>query len=245
MSRKTKIWAHRGASGYAPENTIEAFRMAAKMDADGVEFDVQLTKDGELVVIHDEMLERVSGAAGYVKDMTLAQLKELNVSRPFPNFHPTQIPTLAEVLEELKASRLEINIELKTGIYFYPGIEEKTASLIKHMEMENRVWFSSFNHQSVMKLKSLCPKAKTAFLLSDVLVDAVSYAKQHGVDALHPFYCHMQEEGFIRRCHKEGIAVNLWTVNRRHDMEKYCLLGADAIITNYPDTAWEVLKYKI
>ena len=241
IGKRTKIWAHRGASGYAPENTMEAFRMAVEMGADGVELDVQLSKDGELVVIHDETLERVSGVAGYVKDMTLAELRALNVSGSFPNFCPTQIPTLAKVLEELKGSGLEVNIELKTGVYFYPGIEEKAAELVKRMEMEKRVWFSSFNHQSVMKLKEFCPKAKTAFLLADVLVNAISYAKKYGVDALHPAYWHMQDIDFIDRCHKKGIAVNLWTINHRSDMKKYCLCGADAIITNYPDIAREVV----
>lgn len=242
LGKRTKIWAHRGASGYAPENTIEAFRAAVEMKADGIELDVQLSKDGELVVIHDETLERVSGTFGYVRDLTLAELKELDVSCPIPRFLPTRIPTLGEVLEEMKGTKLKINIELKTGLYFYPGIEEKTARLVRRMEMEKKIIFSSFNHQSVMKIKSLCPKAKTAFLVSDVLVNAASYAKKNGVNALHPANHHMQDEGLIVRCHKKGIAVNIWTVNNRDDMKKYCLWGADAIITNYPDIAAEVVR---
>lgn len=242
MKKKTEVWAHRGASGHVPENTIEAFRMAAEMRADGVELDVQLSKDGELVVIHDETLDRVSGELGYVRDMDFAELRKLNVSRPFPDFAPTRIPSLAEVLEELKGAGLKINIEIKNGIFFYPGIEEKTAELVKRIEMEERIIFSSFNHQSVMKMKSRCPKSETGFLVADVLVDAVSYAKEYGVDALHPPWHHAQDEGFIARCHESGLAVNLWTVNNHDDMEKYCLWGADAIITNYPDIARNVVK---
>lgn len=242
MSKRTKVWAHRGASGYAPENTIEAFRLAAEMGADGVELDIQLSKDGELVVIHDENLERVSGVDRNVRDLTLSQLKELDVSRPIPDFRTVRIPTLSEVLEELKNTKLKINIECKTGIYFYPGLEEKAVKLVKHMDMTKRIWFSSFNHQSVMTIKSLCPKAKTGFLIADVMVDAASYAKKHGVNALHPSCYHMQDKELLARCHKKGIAVNLWTVDDREDMRRYCLEGVDAIITDYPDIAKEVVR---
>lgn len=244
MGKRTEVWAHRGASAYAPENTIEAFRMAAEMDADGVELDIQLSRDGELVVIHDETLDRVSGMARNVRDLTLSQLKELDVSRPIPGFHTVRIPTLSEVLEELRNTSLEINIECKTGICFYPGLEEKAVELIKCMNMTKRILFSSFNHQSVMKIKALCPKVKTGFLIGDVMVDAASYAEKYGVNALHPACYHMQDAELIARCHKKGIAVNLWTVNEREDMRRYCLAGADAIITNYPDIAKEVVCAK-
>lgn len=238
----TKIWAHRGASGYAPENTIEAFRMAAEMKADGVELDVQLSKDGELVIIHDESLERVSGVVKNVRDLTLAQLKELDVSKPVPGFRTVRIPTLPEVLEELRNTGMTINIECKTGIFFYPGMEEKVVRLIEDMGYTERVWCSSFNHKSVMTIKALCPKVRVGFLVADVLADAAAYAKQYGADALHPSCYHMQEEGLVRRCKANGIAVHLWTVNERADMERFCLAGVDAVITNYPDTAREVVS---
>lgn len=116
----TKVWAHRGASGYAPENTLEAFKKAEKMKADGVELDVQLTKDGELVVIHDETVDRVSGEKGFVKDYTLKELKRLNVSKHMPSYDKkTRIPTLDEVFDLLKNTEMTINIELKNGIVQY------------------------------------------------------------------------------------------------------------------------------
>lgn len=241
MGEKTEIWAHRGASGYAPENTLEAFLMAVQMGADGVELDVQLSKDGELVVIHDETLERTSGVKGNVRDFTLAQLKELNVSVAYPNAAPTRIPTLEEALAALRDTDLKINIECKTGIFFYPKLEAKTVRLVKEMGMLKRVWFSSFNHQSVMKIKKLCPKAKTGFLLADVNVDAVSYARKNGVGALHPALYHMQDERLLARCHKKGIKVHVWTVNEKGDMERCARAGVDAIITNYPNIAREVV----
>ena len=91
---KTQVWAHRGASAYAPENTLEAFRLAAEMGADGVELDVQLSRDGELVVAHDETIDRVSNGTGYIKDYTLAQLKKLSFNRLFPSLRTPGFPRL-------------------------------------------------------------------------------------------------------------------------------------------------------
>ena len=100
--RTTKVWAHRGASAYAPENTLEAFLLAAEQGADGVELDVQLTKDGEMVVVHDEEIDRVSDGSGFVKDYTLAELKTLNFNKTHPEYQDVKIPTLREVYEALK-----------------------------------------------------------------------------------------------------------------------------------------------
>ena len=120
----TKVWAHRGASGYAPENTLEAFELAAKQKADGVELDVQLSKDGELkVVIHDEIIDRVTDGKGKVKDYTVRKLKSFKANQTHPEYANSVIPTLAECMI-FETDQLEINVELKTGIYFYPDIEK-------------------------------------------------------------------------------------------------------------------------
>ena len=113
---KTKVWAHRGASAYAPENTLEAFRLAAEQKADGVELDVQLSKDGELVVIHDETIDRVSDGSGYVRDYTLEELKRFHFNRLHPEYADARIPTLAEVYELLKPTGLEINVDRKSVV---------------------------------------------------------------------------------------------------------------------------------
>ena len=241
MKRKTEIWAHRGASGYAPENTLEAFRKAAEMKADGVELDIQLTKDGELVVIHDERVNRVSDGNGYVRDFTYEELRKLDVSRPMPSYGTVHIPTLAQVLEELKPTGMVVNIECKTGIIFYPELEEKMVRLVKDMGMTERIWCSSFNHESVLKVQKLCPEMKTGFLVSDVIADVADYVKRYGVHALHPPVHHMQEEGLLDRCRQKGIAVHIWTVNDKAQMRRFAAAGADAVITNYPDVAAEVL----
>ena len=238
---KTKIWAHRGASGYVPENTLEAFQKAVEMKADGVELDVQMTKDGELVVIHDEKVDRVSDGTGYVKDYTCRELQALDVSRPIPDYGTVHIPTLAQVLEELRPTGLTVNIECKTGIFFYPGLEEKMVRLVENMGMVERIWCSSFNHESVLRVQKLCPEMKTGFLIGDVMVDVADYAKRHGVQALHPALYHMQDEGLAERCRKNGLALHVWTVNEKEQIRKLAMAGVDAVITNYPDTAAEVL----
>lgn len=238
----TKIWAHRGASGYVPENTIEAFKKAAEMKADGVELDVQLSKDGEMVVIHDETMNRVSDHTGFVKDYTLKELKGMDVSRVIPKYGRVCIPTLAEVLEELKPTGMDINIECKTGIFVYPGLEEKVIKLVKDMGMVDRIWCSSFNHESVLKIKSLCWEIKTGFLISDIIINVADYAKQYGVDALHPALYHIQDSDLINRCKKNDLAVHVWTVDKEQDIKNLCTMGVEAIITNYPDTTRKVLN---
>lgn len=240
----TKVWAHRGASAYAPENTLEAFLMAEKMGADGVELDVQLSLDGRLVVIHDEELSRVAGVGKNVRDLTLFQLKELDVSRPIEGFRTVRIPTLEEVFEALMDTGMEINVECKNGLFFYPGLEEAALKLVERMGMKERVIFSSFNHRSMVKVKKLCPEVKTGFLTVDVLARAASYTKKNGADALHPAIYHMQDEKLVAKCHKKGLAVHLWTVNEREDIRRFSRMGVDAVITNYPDVAREELILK-
>lgn len=239
---KTSVWAHRGASGYVPENTLEAFQKAVEMGADGVELDVQLSKDGKLVVIHDETLQRVSDGFGYVKDYTLEELKKLDVSKPISGYRTVRIPTLEEVLELLRPTGLTINIECKTGIFFYPGLEEKVVNLITDMHMTDRIWCSSFHHESVLKVQRLCPDIKTGFLVSDIIVDVAEYTKKHGVMALHPAIYHTQDINLIRNCKENGLKVHIWTVNEPEDMKRFAAEGVDAIITNYPDRAREIME---
>ena len=243
MERKIpKVWAHRGASGYAPENTIEAFERAVEMKADGVELDVQLTRDSQMVVIHDETVDRVSGVNGYVRDYTLQELRKLDVSLPIAGYRTVRIPTLAEVLETLRPTDLEINIELKTGVYFYPDLEEKVIRLVEDMKMTDRIWCSSFNHESVCRVKALCKTMRCGFLLSDVIIDVADYAKHYDMQALHPALYHIQDQNFIEKAKRQGLNVHVWTVNRTEDMRTLADAGVDALITNYPDVAVSLLE---
>ena len=222
----TKIFAHRGASGYAPENTLPAFAMAEKQGADGIELDVQLTKDGKLVVIHDEKIDRTSTGKGFVRDYTLPELRKMSFCNHMELYSGVKIPTLEEVLDLVRAGNMTVNMETKT---------EKA-------QMEERVIYSSFNHYSVQKIRSLDNKAETAYLYSDVILDVEKYAADTGVDGLHPAVYHLYMSDFLKRYKASGIKVRVWTVNKESDMKKFIEEDLEAIITNYPDTAVVVRK---
>ena len=133
--RTTKVWAHRGASGYRPENTLEAFELAIRQGADGIELDVHTSADGELIVMHDETVDRVTDGTGLIKDMTLAQLKELKVSTPAEPTGIYRVPTLAEVLDLMSTTDMMVNNELKNRICYYPGMEENILKQVNEMNM--------------------------------------------------------------------------------------------------------------
>lgn len=235
--KTTKIFAHRGASAYAPENTMPAFFMAMEQGADGIELDVQLTKDGVPVVIHDEFLERVSGVQGAVWEYSLEELKKIPVSCGFGRYPDVRIPTLDEVLKAVKPSELEINIELKTGIYWYPEIERIVLDAVRKEGMESRIIYSSFNHYSIQKLKGLDGRAETAYLFSDVILDVEKYAKNTGVEGLHPALYHVKMANFLKNYKRSGLAVRVWTVNDEDEIRNLVCKGVDAIITDCPDLA--------
>jgi glycerophosphoryl diester phosphodiesterase len=238
----TLVWAHRGASAYAPENTLEAFQKAADMKADGVELDVQLTKDNEIVVVHDENLERVSNGTGWVKDHTLAQLKALNFNRTHPEFEKASIPTLEEVYECLRATGLTINVEFKTGIFWYQGIEDKVLDLTAKLGLEDRVIYSSFNHFTLAKLRGMKEDVTTGLLYSDDWIGIAPYARDTvHVNALHPALYHLQEPGFVRTAHQYGLRTHVWTVNDEKHMRMCRNMGVEAIITNKPDLCRTIL----
>lgn len=234
---KVEVWAHRGASGYAPENTMEAFILAIEMGADGIELDVQLTRDGEIVVIHDETLQRVSNGTGYVKDYMLEEVKALNFNKTHPEYEKTEIPTLREVLQLLKDTDLKLNIELKTGVFFYPNIEQKVVDLVSEYGMQDRVWYSSFNHYSVKEVKRVQPDAKVGLLYGDGIYEPAEYAVRFGADAIHPHIVNLQYPEVLEKCKENDIKVHTWTANTFLDMVNCLQYGVDALITNYPDKA--------
>lgn len=238
--KKPLIWGHRGASGYAPENTLPAFQKAIELGADGVELDIQLTKDRELVVCHDETVDRTSNGAGWIRDLTLAELKKLNFCASYPELGKVEIPTMREVLEVIQPSALTIDIELKTGIVDYQGIEEKILALVHEFGMENRVMYSSFNHYSMVRIKSLDPSVKTGILYEDGPVGITPYAKKLKASALHPALYNLRFDHFMEDAAAEGLEVNVWTVNEPEHMALCTKMGVNAIITNYPDTARKV-----
>ena len=239
---KPLVWAHRGASAYAPENTMEAFEKAVMMGADGIELDIQLTRDNHIVVIHDETLDRTSTGSGWVKDHTLASLRTLDFSygRKFPEHAPAKIPLMEEVFDLIRPTSLTINIELKTGVVFYMGLEQQILEMARDFHMQDRVIYSSFNHYTIRKIHLMDSSVKTALLYSDGYIDMPAYGASLGVDALHPAMYNLQYPHFMEDCGKAVLAVNVWTVNKKEHMQMCCEAGVHAIITNYPDRAKKV-----
>lgn len=237
-----KIFAHRGASGYAPENTLDAFELAAKMGADGVELDVHMTKDGELVVAHDEELGRVSNGRGFIRDMTTAELKKLRFNKTHPEYASATIPTLREVYELLKPTGLEINTELKTSRIRYEHIEKKCVQLAEEMGMTDRILYSSFNSASLMLIKCMNPGARVGLLRSPLgklnnrkVIDPWDLAHLVGIDAIHPHFSELLKYREADKAHAKGMQVNVWTVNAEADIRKCLEAGADSLIGDYPD----------
>ena len=231
------IWGHRGASGYAPENTLPAFQMAADMGADGVELDIQMTKDGVIVVCHDETIDRTSTGKGWLKDYTFDELRRLDFSNGNAAYEGTKIPTMEEVLDLLDPTGLTINIELKTGIIFYDRIEEKILELVRRKGWQDRVIYSSFNHYTVCRIKELDPSAKVGLLYGDGPIDMPGYGKRLQADALHPAFYNLQYPNYMEDCRKNGLSVNVWTVNTEKDLLACRDYGVDSVITNYPAQA--------
>ncbi len=235
------VYGHRGASGYAPENTLEAFELAARQGAHGVELDVHLSRDGELVVAHDETVERVSDGFGRLCDLSLLELKRLRFNRTHPEYKDARIPTLGEVFELAARHRIRVNVELKNSLIDYPDLEKRCVDLAARMGVTEQVIYSSFNHHSLMRIKALDPSIYCGLLYVCTMVRPWEYAHALGMNALHPHFSELQIPGECAEAHALGIEVNPWTVNEDADIRKVFLAGADWVITNYPDRALAIL----
>ncbi|MFW6264466.1 MAG: glycerophosphodiester phosphodiesterase, partial [Bacillota bacterium] len=240
--KKPLIIGHRGAMGTAPENTAISFEKALNSGADGVEFDIHMSKDGELVVIHDERIDRVTeNAQGFIKDYTLKELKEFDIGKKFSaEFLGEKILTLEETLNIVQDSKI-INIEIKNGPIFYPGIEEKTIEVIKKYNIIDKVIISSFNHYTIKKLKLVEDRIECGILYMAGLYQPWEYAKNIGAEAIHPYIYSIMPE-LINECQEMGIKINVFGVNEELSLSNFIQLGVDGIITDYPEKARAILE---
>lgn len=232
-----KNFAHRGFSGNYPENSMLAFRKAVETEGcDGIELDVHLSKDGEVVIIHDERVDRTCvNATGLVKDMTLEELKKCDISFKFAGqCEPQYIPTLREYFELVKDTHIVTNIEIKTSNYEYHGIEQKVYDLIMEYGLKDKIIISSFNHFTIKRMKEVCPDMKCGLLTETWMIDAGAYTKNLGVECLHPIFFNMIGEQFDE-VKSNGLEVNVWTVNEESDIRLMIERGVDSIIGNFPD----------
>lgn len=240
---RTKNIAHRGFSGCYPENTMRAFEEAVKVHCDGIETDVQLTKDGVPVICHDEIIDRTSTGSGLIKDYTYKELLNFDFGENFSKeFKGEKIPTLEEFLEFSKSHNLFLNLELKNGLFPYEGMEKKIIDMIYKYNLNNSVILSSFNHFSMAKCKEIDKNINTGLLYDGTFIDIEKYCKAVGADALHPQYFSLLDPKITSSIQKEGIMINTYTVNIDVHMKVLAHMNVDGIITNSPDKLGEILK---
>ncbi len=238
----TKILGHRGFAGIYPENTMLAFRKAYESGCDGIELDVQTTKDYEVVIIHDEDIQRTTDGIGMIKDYTLKELRQFNAGVHYQEgneFHP--IPTLKEYMEWACHKDILTNIELKNSVYYYNNLENDVLNLIREFQLEGKILLSSFNHASILKCKQLNSKIPVGFLIDGCIGNAGVYARKMGVECMHPYFAALTGEE-IQICKEQKIRINTWTVNEEEDMKRLVSAGVDMIITDFPDRGKKVVS---
>ncbi|MGH4050776.1 MAG: glycerophosphodiester phosphodiesterase [Clostridium sp.] len=234
-------YAHRGASGYFPENTMLSFEKALELGANGIETDVQMTSDGVLVLIHDEYVNRTTNGVGLVKDFTYDELNNLDAGSWFDKKYSSEkIPTAEELIIFAKENDILLNLEIKNGVIIYPGIEEKLIEMLHEYKYQDKVILSSFNHYSMVTCKEISKEIKTGLLYMAGLYQPELYCKHTGADALHPLFYSINKE-IIDNAKKEGILVNPFTVNEEIHMKNLIAAGVNGLITNYPDKLKRVL----
>lgn len=231
--------AHRGATAYTPENTIAAFDLAVDMKADYIEIDVQRSKDGELVLIHDTTVDRTTDGTGKVGDLTLEQLRSLDAgSWKGEQFAGEPIPTFEEILDHYHG-KIGILIELKAP-ELYPGIEEQVAAALiernLHKPQNEKIIIQSFNFESIKKMDQLLPKVPIGVLTSnraDTTLEALQEFSTYA-DWFNPSYAIVTKE-LVNQVHSLGMQIGSWTVRSQEAADFLFEMGVDAIISDYPD----------
>jgi glycerophosphoryl diester phosphodiesterase len=233
---RTLVFGHRGASAYAPMNTIPAFELAHQQGADGIELDVHRTKDGEVVILHDFSVDGTTNGTGEIKDMTLTQLKKLDAGAWFsPSFVNTRIPTLEEVF--LAVGRfLFINIEIKSQTIESDGLEALVATLIHKYGMTERVIVSSFNPYVLMRFRGIFADVPLGYLTAPN--EIIPAPEGLTFEAHHPYQA-ILDNATIAQYKSQADFINTWTVNDPVRARELAQMGVNGLITDKPD---EILR---
>lgn len=226
-------YAHRGASEYCPENTFSAFYMGIFMNANGIETDIQKTKDGVLVLFHDDTLVRVTGAPGKVSDYTFAQLQELRVSG---NGFIDKIVSLEDFLEHFSFRDITFAIELKQS-----GIEKQTVDTLNKYNMKNKTVITSFKFDNIRLVKEYDSDYRVGFLTSDIGDEVIQKLLDIGVDEICPKATLITIKN-VEKLHSLGFNVRAWGVTNEDLMKHVYNCGVDGMTINFPDKLNEYLK---
>ncbi len=227
------VIAHRGASGYAPENTMVSFERGLALRADAIELDIHPTRDGELVVIHDPTLDRTTDGTGPVSARTLAEIQALDAGTWFdPSLKDVRVPTFHEVLNWARG-RTKVVVEIKQGPIFYPTIVEMLVAALDRHEMRRDVLVISFDHHSVRRVKETAPDVATGVLYAGRCIDPVALARNAGADALLPLWALLTKEE-VEAAHAADLVVAPWG-GPEQDFAFILATGVDAVATDFPD----------
>ena len=249
------VHGHRGAAGLAPENTLASFRKAMALGVDALEMDLHITRDGEVVVIHDETLDRTTDSRGSIADLTLEEIKRRDAGRKFnPAFQGERIPTLREVIELITASgnsriRMDLEIKFGKGEEGTPeDFEERVLEVLRQAAFVERVNVISFHHPSLTKVKALEPKIRTGVLEGGQQSprDPVGLVRQYRADYYSPRFRQVTAAE-VTALHQAGIPIVPWTVNEEGEMRRLMSLGigtvpGDGIATDFPDRLLNLVK---
>jgi len=235
-----RIWkiAHRGTSGETPENTIASFRRAIAQGAEIIETDARLSKDKEIVLIHDETVERTTNGKGRVSQLTLKELRSLDAGSWFgKKFSGERIPTLSEAIDVTKG-KAKLNIEFKgEDLLLVP----KVIDLLKEEGFIKKVILSSFNYSFIKETKRLKPQIITGLLFATPAQEREGFSYWKWLDLILPRY-NLVSEDLVARAHSRGLKVIAWTVDKPEKMKRLIDLGVDGIASNYPALLIEILK---
>jgi len=236
------IFAHRGASAHAPENTLAAFELALAQNADAIELDVKLSADGHAIVIHDATVDRTTGSHSRVKDLPLRELRALDAGSFFSEkFHGEKIPTLEEVFETV-GKRTLINVELTNYSTPRDQLVETVCMLVRKCGLQEHVIFSSFFASNLSKAQTYLPEVPRGLLAFDGWLGA--WARSFGFNfgkyqALHPYMTDVTSQQ-VQRVHRLNRRIHVWTVNAAEDMRRLFQWGVDGIFTDDPQLAVQV-----
>jgi glycerophosphoryl diester phosphodiesterase len=234
------VVGHRGAAGYAPENTIPSFRKAIELGVDAVELDVHMSRDGRIVVIHDDTLDRTTDGTGSVHDRTLAELKKLDAGLKFGRrWRGTRIPTLEEVFDEVGV--FEYRIEVKRGGKVYRGMERKLLECVREYGLLDRVVFTSFDYDALERMKRKERRAQTGIIMQGRVRWFIPMTKKLGCSWINARHELVTAEDVVA-AHVGGLKLGVWTVDTRQAAERTARLGVDGVTTNYPDVVIDVVR---
>jgi glycerophosphoryl diester phosphodiesterase len=238
------VFAHRGSSAHAPENTLAAFQLALTQGAPALELDAMLSADRQIVVIHDDTVDRTSNGSGKVHQMPLAAIKELEAGSYFdPAFKGEKIPTLAEVFETV-GRRIFINIEIKNYASPLDGLPSSIASLVQKYNLAEYVLFSSFNPLALLKIRRLLPQVPCGLLIFHGSGGGWArgwLGRRFPCQALHPDLRDVTPP-FVASTQQSGRRMHVYTVNQPDEMKRLFDLGVDGIFTDDPPLALGLLK---